>query len=558
MKILVVDDNSSNRRILESFLKRKQHTFIEASSGEEAIDYYQKEQPELILMDIMMPGMDGIECAGHIKKLNGNSYLPIIYVTALDEETTLPDALAAGGDDYVTKPINFAVLDSKIKAHQRIRELHGELSEKNRLLQSYNQNLEREQDLMTHFFDNAMRQSFLDPAVIRYHISPASVFNGDLLLSARRPEGGMYVMVGDFTGHGLAASIGTLPVAQVFFSMTKQGAWIGEIAREINRSLRALLPRDMFLAMSLVEMNSTGRLLTVWHGGIPTAHLRNPNTGELRTIESQHMPLGILNDTEFDSATQTIQVEEGEQFFVCTDGMYETPCSVDSMFGVKCLPILLRTLKNDVFKGVLDEFKSIQGNDTPRDDITFVEVICRPVLAEKDETVSVEHKAQLAPPFELVSTLRPEDLRALSSVSQFVDIICANQPLAAHKSIVHTILSELYSNSLEHGILGLDGGIKVDDAGFAHYYEQMTQRLATLVDGELIMTARYHPNSNGGDLEIAVKNSGEGFDVSAANTGPDKGHGRGMLLLNALCQQINYSQDGKTVSVVYQLKSQAA
>lgn len=558
MKILVVDDNPSNRRILESFLKRTQHIFIEAGSGSEAIELYKKEQPELILMDIMMPGMDGRECAGRIKKLHGEGYLPIIYVTALDAESALPDALAAGGDDYVTKPINFAVLDSKIKAHQRIRELHRELSEKNRILNIYNQNLEREQELMTHFFDNAVRQSYLDPSVIHYHISAASVFNGDLLLSARRPEGGLYVLVGDFTGHGLAASIGTLPVAQVFFSMTKQGVWIGEIAREINRSLRALLPRDMFLAMSLMELNSTGKLLTIWHGGIPTAYLRNPHTSELRKIESQHMPLGILSDAEFDPSTQTIQVDEGEQLYVCTDGMFETPCSVDNMFGVKCLPILLQTAEGDVFQTVLTEFKEIQGNLAQRDDITFVEIICRPVAPPDDPEVVVEHITHRAPPFEINTTLGPDEMRALNSVSQYIDIICAKQPLSSHKSIIHTILSELYSNALEHGILELDGEIKVDDAGFALYYEQMTKRLAILDKGEVVMTARYHPDPHGGNLEVTVKNSGKGFEFDKTKAEPAIGHGRGLLLLNALCERVTYSPDGKTVSIVYQLKSQAA
>lgn len=173
--------------------------------------------------------------------------MPIIFVTALSSDDSLVTALAAGGDDYVIKPFNVNVLESKINAHLRIRELNQQLNIKNELLSRFNQRLISEQELIEHFFEKAIQQSFLDEKIIRYNMSSMSAFNGDLLLSECAPDGGIYLLMGDFAGHGLTAAMGTLPVAMTFFKMVAIGFSVDDIAREINFQLHKLMPRVCFL-----------------------------------------------------------------------------------------------------------------------------------------------------------------------------------------------------------------------------------------------------------------------------------------------------------------------
>ena len=103
-------------------------------------------------------------------------------------------------------------------------------------------------DLALSIFDSINPLKFSSPQNVTYHLSSHSAFNSDILLMATRPEGRQHFMPGDFTGHGLAASIGALPIADIFYSMTKKGFEISEIVFEMNRRLYAQPPANLFLA----------------------------------------------------------------------------------------------------------------------------------------------------------------------------------------------------------------------------------------------------------------------------------------------------------------------
>lgn len=123
MKILVVDDQSANRAILQFLLEDEGHEVIEAKDGQEALDLYQEYDIDLVLMDVMMPVMDGLEATQKIKAIqtDGN-HVPVIFLTAQDDDKVLTKCLQSGGDDFLAKPYNEVVLKAKITVHGRIRE----------------------------------------------------------------------------------------------------------------------------------------------------------------------------------------------------------------------------------------------------------------------------------------------------------------------------------------------------------------------------------------------------------------------------------------------------
>jgi PAS domain S-box-containing protein len=118
MKVLAVDDNRTNLHILQLFLKKLGHQVIIAENGQEAVERFQSEAPDLILLDIMMPVMDGFEAARRIKAMARERWTPIIFLSALNRDENLVEGLEAGGDDYLTKPINFVVLEAKLRSMQ--------------------------------------------------------------------------------------------------------------------------------------------------------------------------------------------------------------------------------------------------------------------------------------------------------------------------------------------------------------------------------------------------------------------------------------------------------
>lgn len=382
--ILIVDDIDANRRLLRQTLGvfRDFH-IIEASNGIEAIEKFSQTHPDLILMDINMPEMDGRESTAKIKAQMGDNYTPIIFVTALTAESSLADALSDGGDDFISKPFDIRTLESKINAHLRIRELNKKLSEKNK-------QLSHEQNLIEHFFKSAFEKSYLDDKFIRYHMSSMETFNGDVLLAERGPQGGIYIILGDFTGHGLTAAMGTLPVAMTFFKLAGKGSTVEAIARELNFQLHKLMPAGMFMCAALLHIDNAGEKMTLWMGGMPECYWFN-DQGQLKeSITAQHLSLGILDDSEFTASTKVFDVNKNDKIYIYTDGIVEANNSDDEMFGQARLKEILVENSDNRFDQVLHELKLFTGDGKPNDDITFLELTCNRVPGPNDENMLSE------------------------------------------------------------------------------------------------------------------------------------------------------------------------
>ena len=374
-KILIADDIPTNRKLLRQTLSvLGDYEIVEAIDGRNAIAVYNKEKPDLILMDIMMPDLDGKEAAFIIKNNMGDDYVPIIFLTALSSEASLSEALESGGDDFISKPFNIDVLASKINAHLRIRELTTQLNIKNDLLVDLNRSLTNEQHLIEHFFDQAIEKSFLDEKFIKYHMSSLSVFNGDLLLVARGDEDSFYVVMGDFTGHGLTAAMGTLPVAMTFFSMAEKCLSVGEIARELNHHLYKLMPHSMFFSSNILKINARDEILSIWAGGMPENYVFSYDGTLKMTIDSQHMPLGILNDDEFDSLTKVFNLDKEDKIYLYSDGVIETKNADGEYFGEERLKDILLNSGDNRFNEVLTKLNNFSKESNQNDDITLVEL----------------------------------------------------------------------------------------------------------------------------------------------------------------------------------------
>ena len=141
IKVLAVDDNRTNLHILQVFLKRLGHDVILAENGEEAVRKFETELPDLVLLDIMMPVMDGFEAARRIKATTRDRWTPVIFLSALNRDENLVEGLDAGADDYLTKPINFVVLEAKLRSVQRSLSLQQDSIDSLRRVQAISDNV---------------------------------------------------------------------------------------------------------------------------------------------------------------------------------------------------------------------------------------------------------------------------------------------------------------------------------------------------------------------------------------------------------------------------------
>jgi two-component system, cell cycle response regulator len=142
-RILVVDDNPDNVEIIDARLSSRGFTVETATNGEEALARVEENPPHLILLDVMMPVMDGYEVSRRIKGSDSLPFIPIILVTARDSTQDKVEGLDAGADDYLTKPINFPELEARVRSMLRIKRLQDQLDEKNRELEVANKKLRK-------------------------------------------------------------------------------------------------------------------------------------------------------------------------------------------------------------------------------------------------------------------------------------------------------------------------------------------------------------------------------------------------------------------------------
>jgi DNA-binding response OmpR family regulator len=142
-RILIVDDNETNRDILITRLGTHGFDLLQAADGEEAIEVTKKSLPDLILLDVMMPKMDGIEATKRIKADASLPFTPIILVTAKTDSKDVITGLEAGADEYLTKPVDQTSLVARVKSMLRIKELHDKVATQAADLAKWNKTLEQ-------------------------------------------------------------------------------------------------------------------------------------------------------------------------------------------------------------------------------------------------------------------------------------------------------------------------------------------------------------------------------------------------------------------------------
>jgi len=563
LTVLVADDDATNRLLLEAILRQEGYGVIHAENGREAVESFSRERPDLVLMDVRMPEMDGYEATQKIKAMSGDTFVPVIFLTANSDIDSMVRSIESGGDDFLAKPYNRIQLQARINALMRIRELYSTVQQQRDELRQHHKRLERERQLAKRLFTNIVHTDVLDKPNIRYRLSPMSLFSGDILLAAVKPSGGLHLLLGDFTGHGLAAATGALPVSSIFYGMTAKGYAIAEIVAEINARLLTILPVDMFLAACVVDLDASSQTLSVWNGGLPPFLVYDAEQRAVRQrVDSTHLPLGIVGDEQFESRVEVAVIRPGDHLFICSDGVLETPSPQGERFGHRRFNGLFAEKRpaETLFDELLQRLQAFQAGSSQQDDVTLVEVVYdQRLLDVGDATLAAEGRRggrNDIPPtsWEFDFTLKADMLRHVDPLPPLIQTLVDLQGFRGRRQQLYTIFSELYSNALEHGLLGLASNLKDEPNGFARYYQLRDQRLLALDEGEIRIHLRHRPEAEGGCLEIRFEDSGSGFDpaqvLPALSENLSKA-GRGIQLVRSLCDEVRFNHDGNGVVVHY-------
>ena len=554
ISILIVDDDLTNRLVLKSLLLDTGYSTQEAEDGQQAVDIVAKTDFDIILMDVMMPVMDGYDAARIIKN-RLDKFTPIIFLTAMTDEQSLTKCIDAGGDDFLTKPYNHAILKSKINAMLRIVSLYKEIEKKNSQLNVHNARIQQEVNVAKKVFDNVLSHDLKGSKTgLRYSMSPMSAFNGDMILAERNQTNGLDILLSDFTGHGLSAAIGSIPVADIFYAMTKKGFSFLETISEANNKLLKLLPTQMFMSAVYININRTENIMTVINCGLPEVYLCRD--GEIiKTFRSMNLPLGItaLQPDDFDF--EMISIEVGDRLIAATDGVMEAVNKQGEMFGLdRVLGSIKGATKPEfIFDKLLHECRDFSQGVEQTDDVTLLE-FCHKETVEYSDSKEILNDIKPAE-WTIKLGLDIDSLRHFDILPYLMQGIYGLQSIPNGRATVHTIVTELFANALDHGVLKLDSSLKQSSDGYMRYYAERSARLESYQDGSIQIELVHELVENGGRLTIHIIDSGDGFDYSQEATNLDDNlmmSGRGRALLNKLCKSVTYHGKGNIVTAIYE------
>lgn len=364
--ILVIDDSPDIIQLLTLIIEATGYNIVTKNSGEDGIAALEELTPDLILLDVMMPGIDGFETCKRIKANSKIAEIPLIFITGKTEGKDIAQGFELGAVDYISKPIFPQEVQARINVHLKLQDLIIELDEANKVLIE-------EQHIAKEIFDKFVDSGCLNISNIKYWLSPMSIFNGDLVVANRHTNGTLYVCLGDFTGHGLPASIGIIPFADAFYSMTDKGFTLQEITHEINNKLYSNLPRGIFCAACILTLDLNNMKGAIWNGSIPGVNLVAED-GTFETIKSKNLPLGILSPDQFNPVIEHFDLNENERFYMYTDGIVEASNKSGDRYSFdRVYDSYKNVAPDDRFDDILQNLHDFTGG-IQDDDVTLLEV----------------------------------------------------------------------------------------------------------------------------------------------------------------------------------------
>lgn len=322
-QILIVDDDASSRKLLTRMLTSAGYSCRESDNARDALKLIREEKPAVVLLDLVMPEMDGAEA---LRRLRADpdpntAQVPVIMLTGHGESEVT--CLNAGADDFVIKPINAEVLRARIETQLRLRSLRMQLQRQNRELEAWRRDLER--DLAA----ARLTQQSLIPAkpldlpgwAIATCYRPVIEVGGDIYGWLCLRDNRCLFWIADATGHGAAAALMTTLAKLLFHRAQTEHERPSAIMQAVNNELRGIFGGRSFMSAMCVALNPTSAEASVAGAGHPPLLVTRFGRGT-EAIPSSAPPLGLVEESDF--AETIIQLNPGDAFTLYTDGLLGT------------------------------------------------------------------------------------------------------------------------------------------------------------------------------------------------------------------------------------------
>lgn len=393
-KILIVDNNRSNQELLYRQLERERYSVSLAESGEDALQAVSEDNFDLILLDIVMPGLNGYQVLDRLKKGRWQ-HIPVIMISSLAEIESITKCIEMGAEDYLPKPFSFTLLRAKIDAcleNKKLRDqekiyvsrlalANQEIAELNKKLEAENNRLSTEleitRQLQKFILPQASELRDIEGIDIAGFMEPAEEVGGDYY-DVHQRNGNVHISIGDVTGHGLESGLLMIMVQTAMRTLieseqTDQKKLLNTLNHVIVDNARKL-KSDRNLTLSSLDYFNGHLSIAGQHEDIIIVR----SDGDLEFIDTTYLgfPIGLEKNISDFIDQAHLDLSSGDVVALYTDGVIEAENDNGEAYGIQrlCKSICNHRSQQSqlIIEKVIEDLKSHIGTSQVLDDITLL------------------------------------------------------------------------------------------------------------------------------------------------------------------------------------------
>ncbi len=359
--ILAVDDKLENLKVLIKYLENSGYELMVAQSGEETFKHIERIVPDIILLDVLMPGIDGFETCRRLKENEATKDIPVLFMTALTDTVDKVRGFEVGAVDYLTKPLQHEEVLARVNAQMTIRIFQQQLQEQNDQLREFtdkiNADIERARLIQQQFLPAQHKMPYPDKIDWAYSFEPAEEVGGDYFDVGIVDENRIAILFSDVCGHGMSAAFLTAVLKTTFQDWLDKNSTLKELAINLNANLYRLTPIDSFAGVFLLIYNRTSgtcQYLNFGHHPEPWLIPGEKKQAINQLTNARSLPMGFMEKIEYPFAEFTLTA--GDSMLFVSDGIVENKNPHGQPYDMKCFESLLErkrslpvvTLVNDI------------------------------------------------------------------------------------------------------------------------------------------------------------------------------------------------------------------
>jgi sigma-B regulation protein RsbU (phosphoserine phosphatase) len=377
-RILIVDDHPGNREVLVKRLERQGHQIAEAENGRHALEMLAAQPFDLVLLDVMMPEMDGFAALGRMKADPATRHIPVIMISALDEIESVVRCIETGAEDFLPKPFNPTLLRARIGASLEKKAFRDQEQTYLRQIEETQKRLAEELQEASRYVISILPPPMEEPFRITWAYDPSTELGGDSFGYHWIDDTHFAIYLLDVCGHGVGAALLSVAAINVIRSGSLHKTDFldpGQVLAGLNEAFQMERHNNMYFTIWYGVYDTASRTLRHASGGHPPALLlqSGPGGDTIEQLACSGMIIGVMPDVPYESQTTT--VPENSRLFVYCDGAYEIKRASGPMldYDEDFLPFLLKngrskTLPDDILAWIT----SIHPGPVLDDDYSFV------------------------------------------------------------------------------------------------------------------------------------------------------------------------------------------